>query len=335
MSFDLRPLIRWILDEYEPAMRLSPGRYVRTLGDSEHELYGTADMVCVLFTLGALHPDQTQRQEWIDAFEVFRDPDSGQWLERQATHDPLHNTAFALAAMNLLGIVPRQLPTLAETYRDAAAMEQMLDSLDWRNDVYGGSHRGAGLGAIFALLPSLFSACWFARYFDRTDRLFDRDNGMMGQDKPLSGDWDQIGGTFHYAFLYEFFHLPMPFPRARIDAILGLQRPDGFWHASNRFWLTLDAVYLLTRSLRLAPQRGQDVARAVRRCLSPLYEQIMDPPTREAIFFGRSDNRWQRLGVHQLTATLSLFAEAQALLGSGEVISGYPLRLVLDYRPFI
>ena len=41
------------------------------------------------------------------------------------------------------------------------------------------------------------------------------------------------------------------------------------------------------------------------------------------------------LGVHLLTATVSLFAEAQAFLGAAEVVTTRPLRLVLDSRPFI
>ncbi|MFP4216484.1 MAG: hypothetical protein ACLFVH_11185 [Phycisphaerae bacterium] len=335
MVYDLRPFIQWVLTEYEPTMRISPGHYRRSLGDEVHELYGTADMACVLFTLGALHPSESERSCWIAAFDAFGETGTGQWLERKPTHAPLHNTAFALAAMNLLGIVPTETPAFAKPFRPPEAIERMLDGLDWQNNVYGGSHRGAGLGAIFTLLPSLFSPDWFARYFARTDALFDAANGMMGVDKPACGDWDQIGGTFHYAFLYEFFHRRMPFPQARVDAILGLQQADGFWHPSNHYWLTLDAVYLLTRSVRFVPECSDAVAAAIGRCLRPLYERIMAPEKRDEIFFGRSDNRYHQLGVHQLTATLSVFAEAQRFLGDQDLITDYPLRLVLDYRPFI
>lgn len=335
MDFDLRPLIRWVLDEFEPAMRLAPGHYMRARGEQEHELYGTSDMACVLHTLGALHPSAEERGQWASAWKAFIDADTGYLIERNPTHSKLHNTAFALAAMRLLGLVADHPMPWFQAQRDPAKMMAMLDGLDWRENVYRCSHDGAGLAAIMALVPGLYDREWFTAYFAHLDRLFDPRNGMLGLDKPAGGDSDQIGGTFHYAFMYEFFHRPIPHPTARIDAIIGLQQPDGYWHPFNHYWMTLDAIYMLTRSVRHSGHRREDVARCIRRSLDALYPRVTEPASRDAAFYADVSGTKRRLGVHHLTAVLSLFAESQAFLGSDVVVSDYPLRLVLDARPFI
>ena len=199
--------------------------------------------------------------------------------------------------------------------------------LDWRHGVYGDSHKGAGLGSIF-VLERLGSEQWFDDYFATCDSMFDRNNGLMGLDKPPTGDDDQIGGTFHYSFLYEHFHRPMPYPERRIDTVIGLQQHDGYWDTGNPLWLSFDAVYLMTRTLRYCHYRLDDVRQAVRRVMSALMRDAFGPEGRTRTFSGR-------LGSHLVTAAISLSAEAQSFLGSREVITSWPLRFVLDRRPFI
>jgi hypothetical protein len=330
MSYDLRPFIRWIVDEFEPSVRLGgpAGSYARQVGQKEPELYGVADMACILYTLGRLRPGGEQRRQWADSFAQFQDPRTGYIVERSPTHDKLHNTAFALAAMDLLDIPPRHALAFARQYADPEALRVFLRSLNWTDRVYPESHKGAGLASIFALSPGLCAADWFSTYFLLCDSLFDPANGMMGRDKPPGGDSDQIGGTFHYHFIYEHFHRRMPYPQARIDAILALQQPDGYWHPANHLWLTLDAIYMLTRTLRYAHHRPADVERVVRRVLDVLMADVLSGDGPHRHFGGK-------MGVHSLTAVVSLLAEAQQFLGAHEVVSDWPLRLVLDRRPFI
>ena len=81
------------------------------------------------------------------------------------------------------------------------------------------------MGAIFALVPALGTPKWFDEFFAACDGFFDPNNGLMGKDKPPGGDSDQIGGTFHYFFLYQYFNRHAPFPDPRIDTVLRLQQP--------------------------------------------------------------------------------------------------------------
>jgi hypothetical protein len=325
--YDVRDFLNWVVKEFEPSARLpgGAGRYVRRQGDTDIELYGTCDMACILYTLGRLHPTEKERSEWADAFATFQDPLSGMLIEKSPTHSPLHNTAFALGAMQLLDQSPRLPLKMDLQYADPRAF---LNTLDWKTAVYTESHKGAGIGAIYALAPGLGSTRWFAEYFATCDSLFDPNNGLMGKGKPAGGDFDQVGGTFHYAFLYHHFNRRLPYPEKRIDAIIGLQRPDGHWDATNRTWLTMDAIYLLTRTVRYCPHRVDEVNATIRRSLDALVREVYSPEARKQAFAGK-------MPVHTMTCAVSALAEAQQYFGADVVISDWPLRMILDRRPFI
>src|SRR5208283_3403809 len=51
--FDLREFVQWIIAEFEPSVRLpgGAGNYARSPGQTTTELYGVADMACILYTL--------------------------------------------------------------------------------------------------------------------------------------------------------------------------------------------------------------------------------------------------------------------------------------------
>ena len=325
--FDLREFVHWIVADFEPSVRLpgGAGRYARKPGETEPELYGVADMACILYSLGLLRPTDQERAEWAAAFQIFQNPETGWLVEKTPTHDPLHNTAFALAAMQLLDLAPQHAVKMRPEHAD---IRKFLGALDWRTAVYTESHKGAGVGAIYALVAALGTKAWFDDYFAVCDGLFDPNNGLMGRDKPPGGDADQVGGTFHYSFLYNHFNRHLPFPEKRIDAVLRTQQPDGYWRADNHLWLTLDAIYLMTRSLRYCSHRFEDIRACVRRLMELLMREVFSP-------VGRQTALSPRIPVHSVTAAISIAAEAQQFLGAQEVITDRPLRLVLDRRPFI
>ncbi|MDD4890276.1 MAG: hypothetical protein PHU85_10140 [Phycisphaerae bacterium] len=331
MTLDLQPFVRWIVDRFEPACRVGGivGRYARKPGEETLGLYGVADVACVLHTIGELHPSDSERAAWRESFYELSDPQTGYIIERPPRHGRLHNTAFALGAMNLLGILPRAPLAFARDYATQDALAAFLARLDWAAGVYRDSHDGAGLASCMALAPGTVAPQWFGWYFSLADALFDPRNGLMGRGKPAGGDIDQIGGTFHYAFVYEHFRRRMPHGPQRIDAVLGLQLPAGDWDPQNNSWLTLDGLYLLTRSVRHCHHRPDDVRSAVRRIASTCYERVMDNGWRQREFVEHT------VGAHMLTAAVSILAECQQFLSLDEIATDYPLQLVLDRRPFI
>ncbi len=303
-------------------MNATPGQYPRKPGEGL-ELYGVSDMASILYTLNRPMPDDAERAQWASAFQQFQRPGDGWLFERSPTHDPLHNTAYALASMQLLDLRPKNPVTLPDT--DPAAF---LATIDWEKDVYLGSHRGAGFASIHYLVPELNSPDWFSAFFKACDGLFDQRNGLMGKNKPAKGDFDGVGGTFHYGFLYETFHKAMPYPEARIDSIIGLQDAQGYWNAPNHLWLTLDAIYMMTRALRVTTHRYEDVKHTIRRTLDALMVDVFSPD-------GRVKSLGGTLPTHSVMAALSIAAECQRFLGAEEIVTDRPLRLVLDRRPFI
>jgi hypothetical protein len=327
MVFDLREFVQWIINDFEPSVRLpgGAGQYARSPGQTTTELYGVADMACILYTLSLLHPTEKERAEWAAAFQPYQNPDTGWLIEKSPTHNPLHNTAFALAAMQLLDLTPQYAVKMGPEYADIRAF---LNTLNWRTAVYSDSHKGAGIGSIYALVPALGAPKWFAEYFAVCDSLFDPNNGLMGKDKPREGDSDQVGGTFHYIFLYQHFNRRPPYPEQRIDTVLRLQQADGYWTPTNHLWMTIDPMYLMTRTLRYCPHRFEDVRNAVRRVMGALMRDVYSVEGRKQSFIAP-------LAAHSVNAAISIAAEAQQFLGAQEVVTERPLRLVLDRRPFI
>ena len=189
------------------------------------------------------------------------------------------------------------------------------------------SHKGAGLASIFAQVPETVPYEWFDEYFELMDGYFDANNGMIGFNKPKNGDLDQVGGTFHYLFVYEYFRRPSPYPEQRIDAILSLQHSNGSWERENNFWwLTMDAVYMLCRAVYRTGHRRDDVRAALQKTMECCWLRMNDAELRKKDFEGV---------VHTLVGAITCFAEVQMFLGRQEVYSDDPLFNILDKRPFI
>lgn len=338
MAYDLSELVAWVLKELEPAVRVgrTAGQYASHVGGKEAALYGNADMACILYTLDALHPSPKQRAEWMRGLQSFQDPGSGYFIAKTALLGKIHNTAFCVAAMKLFDERPSVPTRLLHPLRFAdlfASPEQMgayVRALDWQNAVYPSGEDVIGLAATFFNVKGMVKPSWFRALMDYFDKsLFDPNNGMVGRGKPPQGDLDQIGGTFHFAFFWPLFDRQMPSPQARVDAILGLQRPGGLWTPSNPWWLTFDSVYMLADAASRSSYRRSDVRAAIEAAVGVCYERAMEPATREEAFCT------PELGVHTLNGTLSLFAVAQRFLGREAILSPRPLRLVLDRRPYI
>ena len=327
IRIDLREFIKWIEQDFEPKLRreTQDGRYARHPEDNEAELYGACDMASVLYSIDRLDLDASTRQAWSTAINRFQTEPHGWFRETSPTHSTIHNTAFALSTLELLGAKPRSPVTLDTEYTNAAAY---LHKLDWKKGVYPDSHFGAGIGSICYFVEELRTPVWFEDYFATCDALIDSRNGLMGIDKPTSGDTDQIGGSFHYAFIYAHFNRHLPFPEARIDTILSLQDSHGFWDENNQLWLTLDALYLLTRATRQTPHRFQDIKASARKVATHLNSTVFSPKGQAAAFNGM-------LPTHSLCAAITAAAELQNFLGSHEIITEHPLRNIIDRRPFI
>ena len=327
LFLDLRNFIKWIEEEFEPSLRRGSqaGHYARHPDESGIELYGVCDFACILYSLNKLQITPQKHKEWTTAIDTFQTEKHGWFSEINSTHSSIHNTAFALSSLELLGIEPVKPVSIPSEFNDPKAY---LQTLDWKTNVYADSHFGAGIGSICALTNSLRDPKWFSDYFAACDALFCADNGLMGIDKPEDGDTDQIGGTFHYAFLYDHFNRHMPYPEVRINTILDLQNEKGYWDENNQLWLTLDALYMLIRATRQTNYRYEDIKDAAKKVAQHLHQSVFSEEGRTKTFSGK-------LPVHSLTAAITAAAELQSFLGVEIIHTTLPLRNILDRRPFI
>ena len=97
MSYDFREFEKWIIEVFEPEMRLSPGHYARSKGEDVSELYGVSDMACSLYTISRLHPDEKEHAGWREAFHELQQPDTGFIAEKELSHNWWHNTLRSTA----------------------------------------------------------------------------------------------------------------------------------------------------------------------------------------------------------------------------------------------
>ena len=332
MAYDLRPFTSWIIDEFVPSVRVGSGAgdYARRVGGNYVEVYGTGDMACVLYTLDSLNPTPTENAEWASTLRAFQDSGSGYLIAKTASLSKVHNTAFTLGAMNLFDAQPDHPLTFSRNFNTPELMQEYVESRDWTNGVYLGGEDVIGLASAFSLVPGTVSDDWFTALFDYfDDNLLDSNNGMIGRGTPPLGTLDQIGGTFHFAFLWEFYGRQVPYGEARIDSILGLRRSDGDWDTANIWWMPFDSIYMLTQAANATGHRVADVRECVESVLSLVLDRVMDESIRQQTFV-ESD-----MGVHTMNGLMGLFAVAQGYLGTDEVLTDRPLRLVLKKRPYI
>ena len=165
---------------------------------------------------------------------------------------------------------------------------------------------------------------WFDNFFNWLDKEVDPHSGIWRRDVPVEIT-QQLGGAFHFYFLYEHFRRPLPYPERIIDTIIGAQREDGtFPDSPFPCWLELDAIYELNRAVRQTGYRRVEVLGAMKRTLGKIVERVMDSKYRDETM----DD------THAMVAILSVLAELQQTL-PGYLVTPRPLRLVLDRRPFI
>jgi hypothetical protein len=327
-------LSEWIQAVALEQLRCGPhatDRSRRVGGDLD--LYGLCDAVVVMATAGRLPPYPQERAGWVHAVQSFQDPASGWFVEHsEPTHVEWHATAYAVAALQLLDARPRHAIGAALQLVEPSALRRRLGELDWGDWVYLESHTGAGIGTVFTILEDLLTspedrARWFDSYFDVLDAHLDPRSGLHGDRKPRTGDLDQLGGTFHYAFLYEHHRRPLPFALERAASVERLQQPSGLWDPANPWWLTLDGTYLLRTAADEAPEATERARHGISRAVSTVLDRWR-PEARDRLI------RTSPMASHDLAALVTLLAEAGAALG-WTWQGGRRLISVLSHRPFI
>lgn len=332
---DLRDFVR-ALERLVASHSLgSPGAYRRWLRqdasgrrDLGRNPYGCADAANLLYTIGSFPRGEVERKAWIDAIGSFQDPSDG--LFREATHHEIHTTAHCIAALELFDVQPaHRLSGLAALARPDA-VEPFLESLDWEENPWLESHRGAGLYAALHLAGEIGDE-WEDRYFAWLARECDPETGCWrrGAVAPPPGGgkaiFPHLAGTFHYLFDHEHARRPHPHPEALIDTCLTVLEERLFPLAHYVGFADIDWIYCLHRARRQTPHRFAEATRALEAFAERYVGFLLglDPATDA----GLDD-------LHSLFGAVCALAELQAACPA-RLRTERPLRLVLDRRPFI
>ncbi len=306
-------------------------RWTRQIPGQHRDLdlnpYGCADAANILYTIGYFPQDPDERRLWVSTLQGLQDPEQG--LFHESTHHEIHTTAHCIAALELFDACPAHPLQGLSRFRDARAMEDFLERLDWRQNPWNESHKGAGLYAAMVLAREV-SAEWQDRYFAWLWKNADPVSGFFRRECVLpvgnaASIFPHLAGTFHYLFNLEYARRPLRYPHAMIDICLELFRQGSFSLGNSVGFAEIDWVFCLTRSLRQSGHRHADCHAALAEFADRYVPFLLglDPKTDD----GLND-------LHMLFGAMCCLAELQAAL-PGQIKTERPLKLVLDRRPFI
>jgi hypothetical protein len=314
---------------------IKPGHYLRwTLNDKDNgrpNPYGCADACNILYSIGALHTVQDQRDEHIKALQDMQNPETGMFEE--ATHHTIHTTAHCLAALELFDAKGKHRLQGLDQWRDLDALSDFLHGLNWDENPWSASHQGAGIYASMVLNGEAEPE-WVKAYFDWLWQNQCPDSGywragdvrFVPQTDDDRGVFPWLASSFHYLFNLVYARMPLRYPEAMIDSGLRIWNVKMWPSLGQRIgFAEIDWVFCLSRALYQSGHRHDE-------CIAALNEfSAVYLPCLLGINF-ENDPAFDDL--HALFGSICCIAELQQVL-PGTVLTEIPMRLVLNRRPFI
>jgi hypothetical protein len=201
------------------------------------DLYGATDVAYVLWISDQLDDRTTAegREEWAGVINGFQNPATGLFDRGNDSGESVtHATAFATAALRLLGQYPAQAHLWAEErFASRVTTEAWLDTFGW-NQIWSGSHE---VGAIAAVLDAPegidLPSDWLEEAMAAVDGRIDERTGYW-KNGILDGVFRRantidLGGAAHFWWIYNRVGRTIPYPRKAIVGILRTQKPSGIW----------------------------------------------------------------------------------------------------------
>jgi hypothetical protein len=309
------------------------GRYRRRLSDPKiADLYGTADAAIILYTLGELPTYGKEQQAWVEALQSFQDKTSG--LFPGAGHHAIHGTAFAISTLELLDAKPLHPITELHHLKQREELISFMDSLNWQNQPWSESQKGAGIYASLVLSDSV-NAEWEDWYF----------NWLWEQADPVTGLWRKgmiveettgvrgaplfhhLAGSFHYLFNLDYRKKTIRYPEKLVDTCLALYEDNQLPFSSENFsFYELDWLYSFLSVMNQTEHRETE-CKAMVKTISQQFLQFIAR-------MGELPDEEIYEDLHTLCGTVCALAIVQSVLPE-EIECDRQLRKVLDRRPFI
>jgi len=273
------------------------GEFSLIRGKKKPSLYGICDMVFNLFITKSIknfleiHENESN-EIWIKKIQSYQDPKTGWFKDSYLNYkfrSPLtgqweHATAFAISALKLLEATPKYELEITKSLDTKEKVESWLKKVpEWGFFFWPGSHRGGGIGAIYATLGEKYypNEYFFDWYFDWLDKNADPEVGFwrLGWIHKFINRLTkhELGGSIHYYWIYEFMNRPIPYPEKVIDSTLQLQNNLGLWDNNVSYCIDLDAIFSLLRCQnQLNGYRNKDIENAVIKYLDYTIPSLND-----------------------------------------------------------
>lgn len=332
MELNINPILERVRDTVENH-KLAPGAYARDrriegdvvkLGPLNE--YGCADAANIRYTLGDMPLEEEERRACVQTLQNFQNPETGMFKE--ATHVVMHGTAHCTAALELFDARPLYPMKDLEQYQTVEGMVNLLESLTWYTAPNG--HTGAGMCSA-TILTRKATYEWKKAYFDWLDAHVDPQMGFgragFLQVENSVPAWWHLNDWFHYLFNYNFARRPFPYATQLVDSCIRLYREGELRETFGKMkdFSEIDWVFALNRASWQTGHRYQERTEVLMDFAEKYiaYLESVDMDT---------DPSWNDL--HLLFGMVCALSELQLAL-PGVIRSEYPLRQVLDRRPFI
>lgn len=296
----------------------------RKMGNNE---YGCADAANILYTIGEFPRDDEKRAEAVRALRAFQHPNG---IFDEGSHHHIHCTAHCIAALELFDKAPNLPLTGLEQYKTKEGLYALLEGLEWVKSPWNNAHQGAGIYAAFVLTDNA-SKEWQNWYFDWLTQHVDKKYGVCYEGAYEAGTLPlahHLNGWFHYLFNFGFAHRPIPCARAAVDSCIDIYNKKDEWlpiFGTIAGFAEVDWIYVINRAARQEAYRLDEVKECTRK-FAQFYLGNLEKADYE------KDENWNDL--HMLFGASCALAELQLAL-PGEFETDYPLKSVLDRRPFI
>jgi hypothetical protein len=310
------------------------GGYRRRLLDApQAELYGTSDAVIIQYTIGELPQEQDGRRHLVERLQSFQDREDG--LFTGAGHHPIHATAFAISAMELLDTKPLRPLEGLRGLRSRQELHRFLDGLDWRSEPWRDSQKGAGIYAALVLSGEA-DAAWEDWYFEWLWQEADPGSGLWRKGAvPAAGEaanagaplFHHLAGSFHYLFNQNYRKRPLRYPEQMADTCLELYAAGQIPESRDDFsFYELDVLYTTTGVMAQTAHRHEELRRMNEEIGGRFLKFLAERTARqEEDFFP---------DLHTLCGAVCALAIVQSFMPE-QVGIGRALNKVLDRRPFI
>ena len=344
-KLDIRPIIKAIIETVNSHELEIKGQYCRWLWQKEGgkprrlgvNEYGCADAANILYTLNEFYSDPETRAARVKELQALQDPETGMFTEE--THHTIHTTAHCTAAIQLFDEKPLYPIKGLHKYYDEKELYALLDGLDWVYNPWSQSHLGAGVYAALVNAGEMteeLQESYFKWFWDNADE----ETGFWKKGYVQAAPWGRTGGfktqapiyfymagAFHYLFNHEYARMPLRYPERVIDSCIRMYREVGVSESFCRSigFLEIDWLYCINRASRQTPHRNAEVRELISDFAVRLVSYLSE------IDYSSHDGFND---LHALFGTVCALAELQSAL-PGRIITGKPLRLVLDRRPFI